>query len=472
MQIHSRSADDTKHLSWTSENSVSMVAYSDMVPWARQFRGEFSGFRGCYGTRGQLPRAVQENNFPPPPAMWVNMIRSGELEPGRAERDIPEPTIQSFTMIPFMRRLQTHRCPGCPGCIPGTVRTSVGNDNSSYRHNCRRPFRARRGGVLNSVLSMSSYQFGWSRRLLCLNWGGPSCGYAVCAQVLVGSFKNTLSVTLKRSLEVMMRSIRNAGENCSGSFAGCFCTTHQGVSECSTEPFWVLVGRFFWHCALCPSKVVTHPMRVSDAHRCPDIELWNRARIECSNIRVIPRCEMFCRMKREQHWNKSSKFLQRRSTMMKKSIVWTKLSIRGILGQNCLWLMTLWSLVFKAPRSTWSQILCYVSAKFFNILNATKLGKTGLREYEPREVTEIMMTSKESSTEFEWNIFPGFTSLHVSNKISNFLSFFGRNTRKIHRKNSFYVNVSMTSSQPGYSKQKPQKREWIPRSWKICSKWR
>ena len=26
------------------------------------------------------------------------------------------------------------------------------------------------------------------------------------------------------------------------------------------------------------------------------------------------------------------------------------------------------------------QILCYVSAKFFNILNATKLGKTGLQE--------------------------------------------------------------------------------------------
>ena len=37
-----------------------------------------------------------------------------------------------------------------------------------------------------------------------------------------------------------------------------------------------------------------------------------------------------------------------------------------------------------------------VSAKFFNILNATKLGRIELREYEPREATEIMMLSTES----------------------------------------------------------------------------
>ena len=44
----------------------------------------------------------------------------------------------------------------------------------------------------------------------------------------------------------------------------------------------------------------------------------------------------------------------------------------------------------------YSQILCYVSAKFFNMLNATKLGRTELLEYEPREATEIMMLSTES----------------------------------------------------------------------------
>ena len=50
----------------------------------------------------------------------------------------------------------------------------------------------------------------------------------------------------------------------------------------------------------------------------------------------------------------------------------------------------------KHKKSMYSQIQCCVSAKFFNILNATKLGRTELREYEPREATEIMMLSTES----------------------------------------------------------------------------
>ena len=54
------------------------------------------------------------------------------------------------------------------------------------------------------------------------------------------------------------------------------------------------------------------------------------------------------------------------------------------------------SSIFKTQKSMYSQILCYVSAKFFNILNATKLGRTELQEYEPREATDIMMLPTES----------------------------------------------------------------------------
>ena len=43
-----------------------------------------------------------------------------------------------------------------------------------------------------------------------------------------------------------------------------------------------------------------------------------------------------------------------------------------------------------------SDSVCYVSAKFFNILNAFQLGRTGLQEYEPREATEILRMSVES----------------------------------------------------------------------------
>ena len=45
------------------------------------------------------------------------------------------------------------------------------------------------------------------------------------------------------------------------------------------------------------------------------------------------------------------------------------------------------------------------------------------------------------STEFEWNIFPGFTTLQLCGKINDLLSDLGTNTRNFHRKNFIYVNV-------------------------------
>ena len=42
-------------------------------------------------------------------------------------------------------------------------------------------------------------------------------------------------------------------------------------------------------------------------------------------------------------------------------------------------------------------------------------------------------------TEFEWNFFPGFTTLQLCGKVADLLS--RRNTRNFHRKNSHYVDV-------------------------------
>ena len=55
-------------------------------------------------------------------------------------------------------------------------------------------------------------------------------------------------------------------------------------------------------------------------------------------------------------------------------------------------------------KNSWTQlslindpvIISLQRAKFFNILNATLPGKTGLQEYEPRGTTAILRTSKES----------------------------------------------------------------------------
>ena len=74
----------------------------------------------------------------------------------------------------------------------------------------------------------------------------------------------------------------------------------------------------------------------------------------------------------------------------------------------------------------YSQILCYVSERFFNIPNPTKLGRTELQEPEPREATETMMLSTESRQNSSGTFFPGFTTLQLCDKISDLLSSMGQ----------------------------------------------
>ena len=96
--------------------------------------------------------------------------------------------------------------------------------------------------------------------------------------------------------------------------------------------------------------------------------------------------------------------------------------------------------IFNAPKSTSSQILCCVLERFIHIRNPTKLGRKGLKGSSLTKATE---TVKESTTEFEWNIFPGSPTLQLCGKVTDLLSRFGRSTRNFHRKNSICVNVQL-----------------------------
>ena len=87
----------------------------------------------------------------------------------------------------------------------------------------------------------------------------------------------------------------------------------------------------------------------------------------------------------------------------------------------------------------YSQILCCVSAKFFNILKPTKLGRTELQESEPKEATEIMMLSTESRPNSSGTF--SQDSQRCSSVIKSDSEPFGTNTRIFHRKNTIYVNV-------------------------------
>ena len=66
------------------------------------------------------------------------------------------------------------------------------------------------------------------------------------------------------------------------------------------------------------------------------------------------------------------------------------------------------------------------SAKFFNILNATKLGKNRVAGVRAEKDYSDFDDVKGESTEFEWNIFPGFTTLQLCDKINDLLSNLGQ----------------------------------------------
>ena len=70
-----------------------------------------------------------------------------------------------------------------------------------------------------------------------------------------------------------------------------------------------------------------------------------------------------------------------------------------------------------------SRILCCASERFFNISNPTKLGRTGARSDQSYRDEDAI---NGESTEFEWNIFPGFTTLQLCDKISDLLSNVGQ----------------------------------------------
>ena len=80
--------------------------------------------------------------------------------------------------------------------------------------------------------------------------------------------------------------------------------------------------------------------------------------------------------------------------------------------------------IFSAQKSASSQILCCASGGSFNIRNPTKLGRKGLKGSRPSSYRDFDGINGEP-TEFEWNIFPGFTTLPLCGKVSDLLSDLG-----------------------------------------------
>ena len=81
--------------------------------------------------------------------------------------------------------------------------------------------------------------------------------------------------------------------------------------------------------------------------------------------------------------------------------------------------------IFNAQNSTSSQILCCVLERSINIRNPTKLGRKGLNGSSLTKSYRDYDGIKGEPTEFEWNIFPGFTTLQLCGKVTDLLSRLG-----------------------------------------------
>ena len=99
----------------------------------------------------------------------------------------------------------------------------------------------------------------------------------------------------------------------------------------------------------------------------------------------------------------------------KKSIAWTIL-----YGKNS---RTRLSLIDDGKVIYLQRTKVYVFS--YSRPNPTKIERTGLQESDPRKATNYDAINGES-TEFEWNIFPGFTTLQLCDQISDLLSYLGQ----------------------------------------------
>ena len=114
---------------------------------------------------------------------------------------------------------------------------------------------------------------------------------------------------------------------------------------------------------------------------------------------------------------------------------------KRILGNVCHWLVMKQLSIFKAQKSMSSRILCCASGGSFNFLIPTKLGRTELQRLNPRRATEIMVVSMESRPNSSGISSQDSQRCSYVKKSMIYWATCGRNTRNIHRKNSFHVNV-------------------------------
>ena len=91
-------------------------------------------------------------------------------------------------------------------------------------------------------------------------------------------------------------------------------------------------------------------------------------------------------------------------------------------GNNCLWSMMKKSPVSRMQRFMYFQILCYVSWKGDQNPTSNAVWEEQLGWFKRSPQYGTLDTIDGEPMEFEWNIFPGFTTLRLVQKFMNKMS--------------------------------------------------
>ena len=139
-------------------------------------------------------------------------------------------------------------------------------------------------------------------------------------------------------------------------------------------------------------------------------------------------------------WRKCSTNLQNWWANKMRSSMWIRFIGKNIHGNICHWLVTKLLTIFNTQKSTSLLRFCVCLGRVHQHPQSNEAWKkrTGwiITSQSYRDYDGISGVP----TEFEWNIFPGFTMLQLCGKVHRSTEQIRRNTRNFHM-NSYYVNV-------------------------------
>ena len=101
---------------------------------------------------------------------------------------------------------------------------------------------------------------------------------------------------------------------------------------------------------------------------------------------------------------------------------WKHLSLIGGEGHIYLWLVAKKSSLSRAQRFAYFQILCYVLEKWTRTSQSNTVWEEKLTWFKSSSQYRTLDTIDGEPMEFEWNNFPGFTTLLLHYKVQEFVS--------------------------------------------------